>query len=290
MKSSKQPPSFAALIKERQRQLWTLHPNDPHSPVECEAELRTRHDPIERWKCCDHWHRKLSQKLNAKEFCLKCGVRAPELYWYGHDIEKIPSLSLPEQYVVKLSNGSGGKQVIPVVGGVDLFHQRNATPQYICSTLKMMIAKTNDPMIGIIIEELICGRPQLPPDDFKFYCFHGRAELLYLVRWEWADPPETGKVVKTVTWYDRMWKKIDDPMYVGLRPGTPIAAPQFLPELIEVAEEMAAHYDFPFVRIDLYRDAKSVVFGEFTHTPLGNKTWEYTDYANRLMGELWSGI
>ncbi|PRC94352.1 ATP-grasp fold amidoligase family protein [Solimicrobium silvestre] len=275
--------AFADLIRARQSELWSAITQSGHPQV-CEHELRTRFDDFAHWKCCPQWHRKLSHKLNAKEFAAKCGVRVANLYWYGTDPAAIPFDTLPTSYVIKLSNGANSEQVIPVRNGTfDVLKERHISHTTIEQTLNEMRGVVADPNAGIIVEEFIGSAEEGLPHDYKFFCFHGVAKVLYVC----------DRHRNTLTWYDRDWNLIRDPMHTMRNFGPTEERPINLEAMLETAELLARSYEFPFVRIDIYcpQDV-GPTFGEFTHTPFGDSLDFFTPFANKWLGQFWerSGI
>jgi len=270
-------PCFADMVFNRRIELWATENDTIHGAQECEHELINRSDDLTHWMCCSKWQRKLSDKLNAKEFAIKVGVRAAELYWCGNHPATIPFDKLPNSYTVKLSNGSGSKQVIPIFNGKDLIRDKFLSENEIKNLLIEMLRYVDDDMNLILIEEYLGSHIDQLPHDYKFFCFHGRVQVLY----------EYDRKLDTHCWYDKKWNPISDPMHTVRPQGIILPQPLNLPLLIETAEILAKAYIYPFVRIDLYSIKGVPYFGEFTHTPFGNELDFYTSFANRSLGLLW---
>jgi hypothetical protein len=269
---------FAARIAARRTRLWSRDELAVHQPQECEHELLSRTHDLSRWRCCCYWQRKLSNKLNAKEFAAKYGANVAVKLWHGADPLHIPFSKLPDSYVLKLSNGSGSHQVIAVSHGKDLIGNSLVSPNHVIARLHDMLVVVDDPLNLIIVEEFI-GNPSAGlPHDYKFFCFHGRVQIAY----------EGNRADQTLSWYDRTWTPVRDPMHTHRPRGAPHPPPRNLAQLIVTAETLAAAYQYPFVRIDLYDPDLQPTFGEFTHTPLSDELEGYTAFANRIMGLLWA--
>jgi len=269
--------TFAGKIAARKADLWCSAETSIHNAQVCEHELVTRHDPESHWKCCSRWQRKLSNKLTAKEFAARCGVRTADLLWCGSDPRQIPFPSLPRCYTVKLTNGAGGKQVIPVCDSRDILRNRTLSAALIVANLRQMLSEVDDPDNLILVEEYLGDSSLGLPKDYKFFCFHGSAQVVY----------ECDRNAGTLTWFDRAWNATDDPMHTARVSGRKDFAPTILPRLLATAEQLARAYEYPFVRIDLYNRANQPVFGEFTHTPLADELSGYTEFANRVLAMLW---
>jgi TupA-like ATPgrasp len=269
--------AFGAKLTAREAELWSKAGARGHDAQTCEHQLVTRHDADSLWKCCPFWQRKLSHKLTAKEYAIRCGVRTAGLLWCGSDPGEIPFASLPRCYTVKLTNGAGCKQVMPLCDLRDMLRNEALSTDVIVARLRQMLVAVDDPDNLVLVEEYL-GHPVLGlPNDYKFFCFHGSAQVVY----------ECDRNVGTLTWFDREWNAIDDPMHTARPSGLKGFAPAILPQLLATAEHLARAYEYPFVRIDLYNCANQPVFGEFTHTPLADELSGFTEFSNRVLGMLW---
>lgn len=205
------------------------------------------------------------------------GIGTAELFWYGNDPREIPFSSLPNHYVVKLSNGSGSKQVIPISRGINVLTRRPMSPIKIISSIQEMFTSVGDPLNLVFVESFVGRSKDELPDDYKFYCFHGRVQIGYVCI----------RRYDTLNWFDRHGRWIRKVMHSARGQSSEAMIPDNLNDLIRAAEVLAGAYTFPFVRIDLFNGEIGPIFGEFTHTPLGAELDGYTEYANRIMSQLW---
>jgi SagB-type dehydrogenase family enzyme len=265
---------FATMVGERWAQLWTQY-QDPHDPQVCKNELVSTNDGEKRWKCCKLWQRKLSNKLNAKAFAQRHGVPVAKLLWNG-PLDEVPYDHLTETYVLKLSNGSNGDQVIPVSQGYDVLHKVHVDSDSLRRRVYQMFAELNDPNSLVLLEEFIGDPLDGVPLDYKFFCFHGKVKVLYI----------SNRNSGTLTWFDDAWEPIRETIHTSKPPGQERRPPN-ADQLIEAAEHLARAYEHSLVRIDLYNPGDSVFFGEFTHAPFGGDLGRFTDFANKALAELW---
>ncbi len=130
-----------------------------------------------------------------------------------------------------------------------------------------------------ILEELLvpADGAVAPIDDFKFYCFGGRTELIYHT-WKLDRKPW-----KRRNWYTRDW----EPVTVSVRgpnddePRVPANAAR----LLEAAEHAAAQLAYAFMRVDLYDTSRGVVLGELTPGPGGRHS--FTPEWDAHLARLW---
>jgi hypothetical protein len=287
------PPLFTDLLLKRQRELWAADPVDGHMISICKNTLLAAEDSIAKWHCCTHWQRKLSNKLNAKAFATKLGVKVARLYWHGTTATAIPFSALPRSFVLKATTGSMADRVLPIVDGVDAFTGEALTDDEIRSRLSTISTRSwqrakrrkidrsyedlgYDDSI-IFAEQLLRDRNGSGmPDDYKCFCFSGRVKYIHVIQGS------------TQVWYTPDWNVIQDTMLAVHTRATPTPAPDNLDEIITIAQQLSAAYEYPFVRVDLYNTIDGVYFGEFTHHPSAGMSKElYTPYANELMGRLW---
>ncbi len=108
----------------------------------------------------------------------------------------------------------------------------------------------------IIIEELLQTKHGGLPRDYKFYCFHGKCQLIRASANRFDDKEHSA-------YFDTAWNLL--PAY---NPGyhqheQPFQQPSVLPEAIALAEKLSAAFDA--VRVDLYIVDGELFFGEYTH-------------------------
>lgn len=96
------------------------------------------------------------------------------------------------------------------------------------------------------------------PNDYKFHCFNGKVEFIYI-----SADRENGNYRKIYypDWTEApfTWTKIgNEKKFIG--PNIP--KPTNFDEMIEVAEKLSQ--DFKYIRVDLYGVDESIYFGELT--------------------------
>lgn len=95
------------------------------------------------------------------------------------------------------------------------------------------------------------------PDDFKFFCSHGRVFLCQINVDRYGDHRLVNMTVPDF---------IDSEVEYGtLRPDQPVPRPPRWDDFVHYAAQLSEPFDF--VRIDLYDGHDDIYFGEFTFTP-----------------------
>ena len=138
----------------------------------------------------------------------------------------------------------------------------------------------------LIIEEMIESNPSEGGlIDYKFFCFNGKVEFLYVM-----GDREIGKSVK-VSLFDRNFVKLPVSR-VGDEEFLKARKPENFDEMISVAEKLSE--EFPHVRVDLYNVNGKILFGELTFYNASGymlfepdsfdveigKRWDIKDYNN----------
>lgn len=115
-----------------------------------------------------------------------------------------------------------------------------------------------------LVEELLVNPVDeaQPALDYKFFCFHGRVEMIF----------QKGEVVlgkrrkAAVRFYDREGVPVD----TGLRPeavSDQLSLPGSTDAMVAEAERVSGLITTPFMRVDLYDTHRGIVLGEFTPGP-----------------------
>lgn len=124
----------------------------------------------------------------------------------------------------------------------------------------------------IIVEEYIGNGEGVPPEDYKFYCFHGRAYCVMVCVGREEGWPR-------FYFFDRDFRLLRINRDSAEAPEDfTLPKPEGIGEAFGIADRLSR--GFPFVRVDLYLTERGVRFGEMTFTPaaaLDNKRLPETD-------------
>ena len=185
-----------------------------------------------------------------------------ECYGVYENVNDINFDILPHSFVIKDTLGGGGNSVIIVTDKNTL--DRNETVDRLKEWLKPASAMKGGgrewPYYSgeenrIVIEKYI--QPEEGSlDDYKFFCFDGRVECLYVMK-----DRKLGESVK-VGIFNRNFEKLKVLRAGDEDIGNNIEKPKYFERMVEIAEQLSA--DFPHVRVDLYNVDGNIVFGELT--------------------------
>jgi len=129
----------------------------------------------------------------------------------------------------------------------------------------------------IVAEELLKNEKGDIPEDYKFFCFHGKVEMVQVDFDRFEDHRRN--------LYDRNFKLLPARLVHQNYEGTPKKPPQF-DTAVEIAEKLAA--DFDFIRVDLFLVNQTVYFGELTNYPANGFQPFTPDEYDFIMGNKWN--
>lgn len=200
------------------------------------------------------------------------------------DPDKIDFDKLPNQFVLKCNHNSGvGMCICKDKSKLDIetvrkklkkglkedyyLHAREwpykDVPRKIIAE-KYMVDNSDSSRMGLI--------------DYKFYCFNGQVEYLYVS--QGLDNHVTAKIsFVTTNWEIAPFKRSDYDSFKILPP-----KPTMMNEMMEIANQLAS--GIPFIRVDLYEINGKIYFGELTFFPGGGFTALEPDEWDYTLGEL----
>ena len=127
----------------------------------------------------------------------------------------------------------------------------------------------------VLIEALLQYRGRLP-DDYKLHVFRGKVRLIQVHYDRFGN--------QRINLFDERYRLVNV-RYQAPPARDRITPPRHLDEMIEVAERLAA--GFNYARIDLYEHQGRVYFGEITHYPAaGIGVFDPPEF-DRVLGDLW---
>lgn len=202
------------------------------------------------------------------------------LYHVTDNPEDIPFERLPERFVVKPNHGS--RMHIFVKGNKEELREE------IISKCKEWL-KVNYGLYNyewayrnikrmVIIEELLQTENNKLPRDYKFYCFHGKCQVIRVSENRFGDRGLAG-------YFHPDWSTL--PVY---NPGydimeKPFDKPSNLKQLIKLSEKLSVNFDA--VRVDLYSFDDKIYFGELTHYDASGMARFEPESFDYEMGSYW---
>lgn len=226
-------------------------------------------------------------KGDVRDYVKKCGLGKylNECYGIYSDISNIDIESLPNKFVIKDTLGGGGNSVIICND------KRNIDFDIIKEKMQFWLDIDwkhadngrewvyNQKPHRIIIEKLIETDNPNGLTDYKFFCFDGKVEYIYII-----DNRKLGQSIQ-VGIFSRNFKRLQvslaDKNYLDHDIDMPVA----FDEMIMVAEKLSAC--FSEVRVDLYNENGKIIFGELTFFDGSGYFSFEPDSFDFEMGEKW---
>lgn len=196
-------------------------------------------------------------------------------------IEDINWEDLPQQFVMKTTNGGGGLNVL-VCNDKSKVNWDETKDRFLASS---EVTKKNSggrewAYYGlkrhIVVEELLINEenPEAGINDYKIFCYYGVPK--YII----ADVDRY--IGHKRNFYDANWNNLhitsDCPSA-----DREIQKPENFEKMLQIAGKLSE--DFPYVRVDLYNIGGKIYFGELTFYPWSGYVQFTPDEADYLFGE-----
>ncbi len=175
--------------------------------------------------------------------------------------EDIRLESLPDKFVMKLSNGSGTNLLCTDKSKLVESEVIREFQQFVFK-VKANLGREWPYMQAkprIIVEQLLEDEAHInnAVNDYKIFCYDGKPEYVICISDRYSE--QCNHLV-----YDTNWNKIRVASE-GARVDEDAPKPENLQEMLDVAAKLSE--DFPFARIDLYSLENRIYFGEITFYP-----------------------
>jgi hypothetical protein len=203
----------------------------------------------------------------------------------GKSLDSLDFENIPRNFVLKAGHGSGGVILVadfaPMENSIDYKHPKVdwnkyfIHPEVVDYQLLASVAQKwmnqnyyayppgkypewayREIQPTIIIEELLVGVEGGIPNDFKFFMFNGKCQIIQVDCNRFHDHR------RDLFDLDWNWLSIK---YNFQRSESPPRKPDELDKMLEIAERLAK--DFDFIRIDFYLTLSGIKVGEMTNYP-----------------------
>lgn len=222
-----------------------------------------------------------ANKARARSYVADLGAAEilTDLYGVFKSPKDLQWESLPDRFVLKWSNGSGGAVICHNKKEIDretVVKQLEKSARSIAHLYSAEFQYNKVPN-QLLCEQMISGDGQTVPIDYKFYCYEGVPKIVLVCAGRFAGPTQ-------LFFYDMSWNRI----HGIFRPSkeAPPTVEINKPEGFERAAQYAALLStpFPFVRVDLYIENGRTFFGELTFTPCGGIDSKLTRFGDEFLG------
>lgn len=214
-----------------------------------------------------------------------CGKTLNECYGIYDRVEDIDFDALPDKFVVKDTLGGGGNSVVIVKAKseLDIPALKKQLSSWIKENAHVKDAGREWPYNSgrahgrIIIEKYIESDDKLGLVDYKFFCFNGRAEYMFVIAERVLGESASLDI------YDRDFNKLPYRRSGKNNISVDFEKPENFEKLRSAAEKLSAA--FPHARVDMYDQNGKIVFGELTFfSGSGYSTYEPEEF-DYIMGE-----
>jgi len=227
---------------------------------------------------------KCADKYQVREYVKSMGLGdiLNDLYNVYDNEYEIDFKKLPEQFVLKTTNGGGGNNII-ICKDKSAFDEQKCREQL----RRWLMPKKKSSGREWVYENIkprIIAEKLLPRDknndlpDYKFFCFDGKAFCLYVMI-DYTDNHENGKLGFYDTNFNKLpYRRLDFKPIVQK-----LEKPKNFSRMVEIAEILSK--PFPHVRVDLYNIEGQIVFGELTFFNASGYTQFEPDEFDFILGE-----
>lgn len=220
--------------------------------------------------------RQCADKYRVREYVKACGMGniLNQLYAVYDSPKQLEWEKLPERFALKWNFGCGYNIICSQKEALDKKVVQQQLKKWgkepfwaYFSELQYRNMKKK-----ILVEEYIGDKAGALPEDYKFYCFHGKAYCVMLCVGREEGWP-------AFYFFDRDFNLMRiNRDSVAAPEGFSLPKPEGFEEALAAADRLSE--GFEFVRVDLYLTKMGVRFGEMTFTPaaaLDNKRLPETD-------------
>ncbi|MCR5610593.1 MAG: hypothetical protein K6F68_01990 [Clostridiales bacterium] len=236
-----------------------------------------RDDPLVK-QCAD--------KYAVRKYVEDCGLKQilNELIAAYDSPEKIEWDRLPDRFALKMNVGCGMNHIVSDYSAEDPEALRKEVRKWFRASRTQWLGYSElqyrDVKPYALVEKYLGNAEKKTfPEDYKVYCFNGRAEFVLV-----CVGRESGDIPKYY-FLDRDWNLARINRDSKNAPeGFTIPKPACMDELFGAAETLSK--PFPFVRADFYIHEDRVIFGELTFTPAGGMDTARLPETDKFMGEM----
>ena len=205
-----------------------------------------------------------ADKYLVREYVKKCGLEETlnELIGVYDNANQINWAELPNQFVLKWNFGCGLNIICSDKNKLDEKEVKKKLNRWRNNKFYLRTSEMHYKKISkkIICEKYLADETTKSIDDYKFYCFDGKADCVMVCVGRDKGKPK-------FYYFDRNWKFLREYSKDGIDApkNLKIPKPKDIEKMFKYADVLSK--GFPFVRVDFYYTNNKIVFGELTFTP-----------------------
>jgi hypothetical protein len=202
-----------------------------------------------------------------------------EVYHVTDNPSTIPFNTLPNEFVIKGTHGSGYIIIIKDKTSCDFEKVRTECRKWLSEQFGGYLNEYwyDEIKPQVIVEDYIDVDDRVAPLDYKFYVFSGQVKYIHV---------DIGRFSQhTRRFYDREWTPMEFEHKYPV--GPEIQRPDRFEKMIDIAEAIGE--DFEFVRVDLFNtNDNNILFGEMTLSPEAGQGGFRPTERDFELGSYWS--
>lgn len=222
-----------------------------------------------------------ADKYDVREYIQACGYESllNEIYGIYDDVEDLPIETLPKNFVIKGTHGSGFNLIVKDKKTV----KWKMWNKIMKSWLRQDIYWSGREWVYKDLKRRLVIEKYLEDEsggllDYKFFCFNGQPRFMQL---------EVGRYTanNTRNFYDMDWNLLPFGKDLEHNPNILVEKPESFEEMKEIAKKLSK--PFSFVRVDLYQVGGKIYFGEMTFFPAGGAPDFRPIEYDKIVGDMW---
>ncbi len=225
---------------------------------------------------------KCADKYAVREYIEECGYGEllNDLLGVYDNVDDIDFDSLPQQFAIKASHGSGFNIIVKDKSTLNI----KQTKKMLKSWMHQNIAWGGREWVYLDMPHHIIIEKYLEDEtgelrDYKFYCFNGNPAFMQLEVGRYTDH-------NARNFYDMEWNLLPFGKDIPHDPSLEIPKPEMFEEMKKIALDLCK--PFQYVRVDLYQVGKKVYFGELTFFPAGGAPDFVPGEYDKIVGDMWT--
>lgn len=241
-----------------------------------------KHNCQEKIQAC---YDKYTVRAYISEKIPKAEQYLPKLFGYYSSVEEINFDSLPNRFVLKVTQSCGHNLFCLNKESFDFDEAKKKLGSWLEESNKYHYGDESyffNGKSGIICEEFIADGRVRNIDDIRFFCFNGEPRY---VSYDIDSNYDTGDKKKNYyrNTYDMDWSLTDINLGRDSNPDVIIRKPKNFDKMVEIARALSS--EFPFVRVDQYNIDGEIYIGELTFTPMGGNIALTPQKYEKVLGD-----
>lgn len=209
------------------------------------------------------------------------GEYLPKLYWHGASPEEIPFDTLPNEFVIKSTSGSGNNIIVREKQLIDIESTKREIRKWMKERYLVAYGEWHYSKIKptIIIEELLSDGIHDVPMDFKMFCFNNYSRTVFCTA---VDMDRFYSHKRAI--YNNEWKFLSNVRMKFDNGGKDcIPQPVQYDKMLKIASDLSK--PFPHARIDFFVIGGGIYIGEITFFNGAGYDMVTPDAYNKAMGD-----